>query len=66
MAVKAQVYEELAHQRGYGVIAVHDAFMVTGPHADYVRADGVHPTDSSAQQRPRHHSRTNHSFWRKS
>jgi hypothetical protein len=47
MAIKARVYEELAQQRGYGVVNVHDAFMATGHYADYIRVDGVHPTDSS-------------------
>lgn len=50
MAHKATAYEQVALARGYGTINVHDAFMATGNPGQYMKADGIHQTDSTDVQ----------------
>lgn len=52
MQQRAKVYNQIAALRGYGIINVLDAFMATGHPYDFVRVDGVHPTDASDPAAP--------------
>lgn len=51
-AKKAQVLQDLAAQRGYGFIDVHQAFVDTGAPASYVKTDLIHPTTSADTSSP--------------
>lgn len=46
-AQKAQILQEIAAQKGYGFVDVHQAFMDTGAPASYVKSDQIHPTVAS-------------------
>lgn len=51
-AQKAQILLEIAAQKGYGFIDVHQAFIDTGAPASYVKTDLIHPTTASDAPAP--------------
>ena len=51
-AIKARIWQDVAAQRGYGFIDVHQAFQDTGNPAAYVKADQIHPTVASDAPAP--------------
>ncbi|MBY4212922.1 putative Ig domain-containing protein [Rhodococcus fascians] len=46
-AIKARIWQDVAAQRGYGFIDVHEAFRATGNAVDYVDIDNIHPTKAA-------------------
>lgn len=52
MALRNRVYEEVAAMRGFGIVPVYDAFEATGHPNDFIRPDGIHPTDATDPAAP--------------
>lgn len=46
MSYRNRVYSTIAQERGYGLLNVDGAYLATGHPNDFMKPDGIHPTDA--------------------